>query len=60
MPDAMARVCGVVVGAYVGEDGYTLGYWDDERGERSIVHAEHLMDAVCELAKLMSVDLSDI
>ena len=62
--DAMCAVCGAHCATWVGEDEhgdreYTLDCLDED-GQRYVVHSNDLLEAVCELAVLLDVDLSDV
>jgi len=62
--DAMCNVCGAHRATWVGEyesgdQHFTLDCLDDE-GQQFIVHSDDLMEAVCERAKLLGCDLSDV
>ncbi len=61
--DAMCNVCNVHCATYRTEDVEGEGYWtleaiDDERQEYTVNH-NNLLEAVCILAELLQVDLSD-
>ena len=60
----MCNVCNIHCATYRVEDGDGVGYWnlesiDDERQEYTVNH-ENMLEAVCILAELLQVDLSDI
>ena len=62
--DAMCAICGAHCATWIGEDDqgnreYTLDCLDED-GQRYIVNHSDLLGAVCELAVLLDVDLSDV
>ncbi len=62
--DATCAVCGAHCATWIGEDDegnreYTLDCLDED-GQRYIVNHSDLLGAVCELAVLLDVDLSNV
>ncbi len=62
--DAMCCVCGAHCATWIGEDDqgnreFTLDCLDED-GQRYIVIHSDLLEAVCELAEFLDVDLSNV
>ena len=62
--DARCNVCNVHCATYRIEDAEGEGYWTleaiDDEGQEYKVNHEDLLEAVCILAELLGVDLSDV